>query len=104
MKTKKIQRLKILVSVLIVANTLTCFGTEAMTVGAALIRDKIATVLYFAAVIVNVVVAGLLMHLHDAIVDELNERQDKSRTNSGKIIKLYDINTYETSRARTEAD
>lgn len=104
MKTKKIKRLKILVSVLIGANTLTCFGMEAVTISAALRHDEVATALYFAAALINVVAVELLMHLHDAIVDELNERQQKKRTNSGKMIKLYDINTYEASRARTEAD
>ena len=79
MNTKKIQRLKILVTVLIAANTLMCFGMEVMAISTALSRDKIATALYFAAAIINVVAVEMLIVLHDAIIAELEERKARKQ-------------------------
>ena len=78
MSTKKIQRLKILVSVLIAANTLMCFYTEVQVMYNAYTKDWISVV-YGAAMILNAVAAELLIILHDAIIAELEERKTRKQ-------------------------
>ena len=78
MNTKKIQRLKILVSVLIAANTLMCFYTEVQVMYNAYTKDWISVV-YGAAAIINVVAVELLIVLHDAIIAELEERKARKQ-------------------------
>lgn len=113
MNTKKLQRLKILVSVLIAANTLMCFYTEVQVMYNAYTKDWISVV-YGAAMILNAVAAELLIVLHDAIIAELEERKARKQkvrkrsVSGGEVFPaknlLYDISAYEAMRSRTEAD
>lgn len=108
METKKLSRLKKLVAVMLTLNTIVCLGMDVATVTAAYGGEIVLMIGCFVAALFNAVAVWLLIPLHDAMTEELEERQEKLQKNNIVVLfparALYDINAYEEKRERIEAN
>lgn len=108
MNTKKLKRLKMVVSVMYVIN-MTAFALATVTtMTCAYLGMVMPAAVSFVPAVANAIAVILLDTLHEAVKQELEERTEKAPKNNIVALfpakALYDIDEYEAERAKTEAD
>lgn len=78
MNTEKLVKLKKIVSVLLISNTTFCLGADVATATCAYKGMLGLTIAFFIVAVLNSVAVALLNSLHDAMIEELDERTPKN--------------------------
>lgn len=78
MNTEKLVKLKKIVSVLLILNTTFCLGADVATATCAYKGMLGLTIAFFIVAALNSVAVALLNSLHDAMIEELDERTPKN--------------------------
>lgn len=107
METKKLKRLKRFVGLMYVIN-MTAFALATVTTFTCAYLGMVTpAVVCFIPAVLNAVAVILMDMLHDAIIKELDEREEQPKNNIVTLFparNLYSVEAYEAERARTEAD
>ena len=107
MEAKKLKRLKFVVWSMYVLN-MTAFALATVTtLTYAYFGMVMPAAVSFVPAVANAIAVILMDMLHDAIIKELDEREEQPKNNIVTLFparNLYSVEAYEAERARTEAD
>ena len=107
MEAKKLKRLKFVVWSMYVLN-MTAFALATVTtLTCAYFGMVMPAAVSFVPAVANAIAVILMDMLHDAIIKELDEREEQPKNNIVALFparNLYSVEAYEAERARTEAD
>ena len=107
MEAKKLKRLKLVVWSMYVLN-MTAFALATVTtLTCAYFGMVMPAAVSFVPAVANAIAVILMDMLHDAIIKELDEREEQPKNNIVTLFparNLYSVEAYEAERARTEAD
>ena len=97
MNTKKIVKLKKIVSVLLILNTTFCLWADVATATCAYKGMVELTIAFFIVAVLNSVAVALLNSLHDAMIEELDERTPKNN-----VVALFPASSLYENKEETE--
>ena len=107
MEAKKLKRLKLVVWSMYVLN-MTAFALATVTtLTCAYFGMVMPAAVSFVPAVANAIAVILMDMLHDAIIKELDEREEQPKNNIVTLFparNLYSVEAYEAERERTEAD